>query len=69
MKAVYLKTTGLILDLFSDDAVLDTSDFSDTYGCEVGTVVLSLTDDEIVLCRGGRRKVNDITTPTGIVSV
>lgn len=69
MKAVYLKTTGLILDLFLDDAVLDTTDFANTCGCEIGTVNLTLTDDEMVLCRGGRRKVNDVNNPTGIESV
>lgn len=34
-----------------------------------GSFLLDLTDDEVVLCNNGRRKVDDVLNPTAIIPV
>ena len=74
MKAVYLvthpATPGLVTGVYpDDDDVTQVKADLVARGFSVNEAILSLTEDDIVLCRGGRRKVNDVDNPTGILPV
>lgn len=76
-KVLYIKSnkkvpenSGMVVQAYNEDHVFSQRELADSgYSVLFGNFECDLSEDEIALCNVGRRKVNDIDNPTGVIPI